>query len=66
LIAWVEAILYLTKSPEAWAAEYGGPVQQPNGAAVGCLWILALLPLISIFLVIVLIFLGGAVQMAAG
>jgi TM2 domain-containing membrane protein YozV len=65
-IAWIEAILYLTRSPEAWAREYGGPVQQPNGAAVGCLWILALLPLVSIFLVIALIALGGAVSMTTG
>ncbi len=45
-IAWIEGILYLLKSDEDWAAQYGGPVQKPSGAAIGCLWILVILPLV--------------------
>lgn len=62
LVAWIETLIYLAKSDEAWAAEYGGPVQQPSGAALGCLWILALMPLLSIVAIIALIFLGGQVS----
>ena len=47
-IAWLEAIWFLTRSNEDWARTYGGPVQQPNGCALGCLWAWALLALVSI------------------
>jgi hypothetical protein len=66
LIAWIEGILYLTKSDEAWAAEYGGPVERPSSAAIGCLWLLALLPLLSIVAVIGLIFFGSQVASVSG
>ena len=46
LLAWFEALYFLTRSNEDWAAKYGGQVQQPSGGAMGCLWILALLPLL--------------------
>jgi hypothetical protein len=39
-----------------WAQKYGGAVQKSNGVAIGCLWILALLPLIAIVLSFALIF----------
>jgi TM2 domain-containing membrane protein YozV len=64
-IAWIEALIYLTKSNEEWAAQYGGAVEHPSGAAIGCLWILALLPLLSSLAVILLIFLGGAISSVA-
>ncbi len=57
-IAWLEAIYFLTRSNEDWARTYGGPVQQPNGCALGCLWALALWPLVAIIGVAVLVFLG--------
>jgi TM2 domain-containing membrane protein YozV len=47
-IAWLEAIWFLTRSDEGWARMYGGPVQRPNGCALGCLWLLALWPLLAI------------------
>jgi len=62
LIGWIEGITYLIRSNAAWAAEYGGPVQVPNGAAIGCLWLVALLPLLAIVSIISLIFLGGQVE----
>jgi hypothetical protein len=34
-------------------------VQSPNGCAIGCLWILALLPFLAIGLLLFVIFLGG-------
>jgi TM2 domain-containing membrane protein YozV len=58
LIAWIEGITYLAKSNEAWAQEYGGPVQTPNGAAIGCLWLVAVLPLLGILAIVALLFLG--------
>jgi len=54
-IAWLEALYFLTRSNEEWAQKYGGGVQQPNGVAMGCLWILALLPLVLIGLALALI-----------
>jgi TM2 domain-containing membrane protein YozV len=45
-LAWLEALYFLTRSNEEWAAKYGGAVQQPSGVAMGCLWILALFPLL--------------------
>jgi hypothetical protein len=41
---------------------HGGPPRQASGFAIGCLWILALLPLLSIVAIIGLIFLGGQVS----
>ena|GEM_PF-5390647 len=57
-IAWLEALYFLTRSNEEWAQKYGGRVEQPNGLAMGCLWILALLPLILIGLGLMLLFLS--------
>jgi Predicted membrane protein len=62
LVGWIEGITYLRKSNEAWAQEYGGPVQTPSSAAIGCLWVLALLPLLGILAIVALIFLGGQVN----
>ena len=56
LVAWIEAITYLHKSDEAWAAEYGGPVRRASSAGIGCLWVLALWPLVSIAIALSLIF----------
>lgn len=64
LVAWIEGILYLTRSDEAWAAEHGGPVRRPSSAGLGCLWIVALVPLLGIIAIVAmfaLIFLGGQV-----
>jgi TM2 domain-containing membrane protein YozV len=60
-IAWIEALVYLTRSNEEWAAQHGGPVERPSGVAIGCLWILALLPLLGGLVVILMIFFGGAI-----
>ena len=60
-IAWIEAILYLLKSDEDWAREYGGSVERTPGIAIGCLWLIALWPLLWIVLV-ALIFIGGQVS----
>jgi TM2 domain-containing membrane protein YozV len=60
-IAWIEAIIYLTESNEEWAARHGGPVERSSNFALGCLWILALLPLLGGLAVILMIFLGGAI-----
>ncbi len=66
-IAWLEALYYQTRSNEEWARLYGGPVKQPSGAAIGCLWLVALLPLILIALTIAsvagLVFLGGEIEL---
>jgi TM2 domain-containing membrane protein YozV len=62
IIAWFEAIYFLTRSDADWAATYGGPVKAPNGCAIGCLWILALLPLLAIGMIFVLVFIGGQVE----
>jgi|tagenome__1003787_1003787.scaffolds.fasta_scaffold20026518_2 TM2 domain-containing membrane protein YozV len=59
LVAWVEGISYLATSDSNWSQRYGGPVQRPNGAAIGCLWAFALLPPVLIFTMITLILLGG-------
>ena len=67
LVAWVEAILYLRTSNEAWADKYGGPVQSPNSLAIGCLWAVALLPLLALVGVFVLIVMGaGAADILRG
>lgn len=62
LIAWIEGILYLRTSEAQWVAKYGGTVQQRSGAAIGCLWLLAILPLIALVSVVALIFLGSQVR----
>jgi TM2 domain-containing membrane protein YozV len=62
LVAWVEGMSYLATSDESWAQRYGGPVQKSSGAAIGCLWAFALLPLLSIIAIIALIFLGSQVS----
>lgn len=66
LLAWLEAIFWLTRSDVEWAMKYGGPVRQANGLAIGCLWILALLPILAIILMILaipgLIFLGSEIS----
>jgi TM2 domain-containing membrane protein YozV len=53
IIAWFEAIYFLTRSDEEWARTYGGPVVRSNGCAIGCLWVLALFPLIVAVLTMV-------------
>jgi TM2 domain-containing membrane protein YozV len=62
LIGWIEGITYLATSDEAWAQRYGGPVQKSSGAAIGCLWIFAIGPIIAFLLLIALIFLGSQVS----
>jgi Flp pilus assembly protein TadD len=62
LIAWVEGILYLLKSDEAWAAEHGGPPQRPSALGLGCLWLIAVLPILSILALIGLIAVGSQVS----
>ena len=57
-LGWLEAIYWLTRSDVEWAQKYGGPVRQSNGLAIGCLWILALLPLLAVVLVLALV-VGG-------
>lgn len=57
-LAWLEAIYWLTRNDVEWAQKYGGPVRQSNSLAIGCLWIVALLPLIAIALV------GAAILLA--
>jgi TM2 domain-containing membrane protein YozV len=32
-LAWIEGIMYLARSDESWAAEYGGPPQRPSSSA---------------------------------
>jgi TM2 domain-containing membrane protein YozV len=65
-LAWLEALYWLTRSDVDWAQKYGGDVQKPSGAAIGCLWVLALLPLIMFGLLLALIpglfFLGGGIE----
>mgnify|MGYP001815227324 FL=1 len=66
LLAWLEAIYWLTRSDVEWATKYGGAVRQSNGVAIGCLWILAILPILFLIFAILsipaLIFLGGEVS----
>jgi TM2 domain-containing membrane protein YozV len=62
IIAWIEGILYLIKSDEAWAIEHGWPVQRANGVAIALLWLLAVLPFLAIVSIVGLIFLGGQVS----
>ena len=62
LIAWIEGILYLRTSNAAWAAQYGGEVKSPSSTAVGCLWLVALVPLLGILAIVGLIVLGSQVS----
>lgn len=62
IIAWVEAIRYLSTSDEAWNAQHGGPPHESSRAAIGCLWIIALGPIAMFALVIFALFLGGQVH----
>jgi TM2 domain-containing membrane protein YozV len=57
-LAWLEAIYWLSRSDVEWAQKYGGPVRQSNSLAIGCLWIVALLPLLVIVVV------GAAILLA--
>jgi TM2 domain-containing membrane protein YozV len=65
-LGWLEAIYWLTRNDVEWAAKYGGPVRRSNGLALGCLWIVALLPILAILLAILavpgLILLGGEIS----
>ena len=62
LVAWFEAIGYLTMGDEAWAARHGGPVRRMGGGAQALGWVLALLPVLAVVAVVALIFLGGQVR----
>ena len=42
LVGWIEGILYLVTSDEAWAQQHGGPVVRSNGLAIGFLLVFAL------------------------
>ncbi len=46
IIAWFEALYFLTRSDAQWAAVHGGPVRPADGLGIGCAWTLLLLPLI--------------------
>jgi TM2 domain-containing membrane protein YozV len=61
-LAWLEALYWLTRSDVEWAQKYGGPVQGSNGCAIGCLWALAILPLLATVLAIFL-FVAGITTM---
>ena len=58
LLGWLEAIYWLTRNDVEWAQKYGGPVRESNGVAIGCLWVLAILPIVATILVAVLV-VGG-------
>jgi TM2 domain-containing membrane protein YozV len=60
-LAWLEAIYWLTLSDADWARKYGGPAQQSNGLALGCLWILALLPILAIILTVIAVVAGASI-----
>jgi TM2 domain-containing membrane protein YozV len=66
ILAWLEAIYWLTRGDVEWAQKYGGPAQPSNGCAIGCLWIWALLPILGLVLFLfsipVLISAGGALD----
>lgn len=59
LLAWLEAIYWLTRSDAEWAQKYGGPVSESNGCAIGCLWALAILPLLATVLAVLLVVVGA-------
>jgi TM2 domain-containing membrane protein YozV len=61
ILGWLEAVYWLTRSDAEWAAKYGGPVRESNGCAIGCLWVLALLPFIALAAIVTLVFLGVGV-----
>jgi TM2 domain-containing membrane protein YozV len=66
VLAWLEAIYWLTRSDVEWAQKYGGPVRESNGCAIGCLWAIALIGVVGIVLTLLmipgLIFLGGEIS----
>jgi TM2 domain-containing membrane protein YozV len=66
VVGWIEGILYLRMSDEAWARERNQPVVVADSTAIGCLWVLAIGPFIlgilAIVAIVSLIFLGGQVS----
>ncbi len=62
IIAWFEALYFLTRSDAQWAAVHGGPVRPADGLGIGCAWFLLLWPLI--FLVGAIVMLGGLLLFA--
>lgn len=62
IVAWFEALYFLIRSDADWARDHGGPVRPANGLAIGCLWIVALWPLLAIVALAGLLFVGGAVS----
>jgi tetratricopeptide (TPR) repeat protein len=65
LVAWIEAIGYLTMGDEAWAARHGGPVRRMGRGAQALGWVLALLSVlaaVAVSAVVGLIVLGGQVR----
>jgi TM2 domain-containing membrane protein YozV len=64
ILAWLEAIYWLTRSDVEWAQKYGGPVQQSNGCAIGCLWALAILPLLVLVFAVAMILLAIPLALA--
>ena len=58
-LGWLEALYWLTRNDVEWARKYGGPVRQSNGAAIGCLWALAILPLLMTVFVVILVVIGA-------
>jgi TM2 domain-containing membrane protein YozV len=63
-LAWLEAIYWLVIGDVQWAQKYGAPVRKSNGLAIGCLWVLALLPLLVIVLAGVMILLAVPLALA--
>ena len=61
LVGWTEGLLYLARSDADWAAEYGGPVRQSNPTAVGCLWLVVLLPFLILGALVLTLLLGGQI-----
>ena len=59
ILGLIEGMTYLAKTDEDWAAEHSWPVERSSGVAVAVLWFLALLPALSIAVIIALIFLGS-------
>lgn len=61
VLGWLEAIYWLTRSDGEWAAKYGGPERESSGCAIGCLWVLALLPFIAVAVIVALVVLGNGI-----
>ena len=62
LIAWIEGIGYLLRSDESWADEYGGPLERPGGCTMGCLWMIALVPIVALLSLLAVILLGQEIN----